>query len=279
MSLGYLGPAGTFTEQAARQWLGARSMGLSPYNTISEVLQSVGQQHCTYGIVPIENSLEGAVNHTLDTLLKTPYLHIREEYVLRIQQNLLAMPGTKLEDIEEVWSHPQALAQCRRFLESRGVRTKHYVSTARAAEAVRSGNVRRVAAVGSLAAAEAFGLDILASGIEDAGQNDTRFVIVGRTPLNPSDATKTMLVIRPCREQAGVLAAILHVFASYQLNLSWIESRPTKHRLGMYQFFMDIECSLRNPDMQTALRVVQAYGHDIRVLGSYAAQRNSPAIC
>jgi prephenate dehydratase len=280
MKWAFLGPRGTFTEEAATRLADSSQVELVPYPSISEVLEAVSNGTVNRGVVPLENSIEGAVHVTLDAILAHPNLVVQQELVLPVEQNLLTNGKLHLTDIAEVWSHPQALAQCRAFLHPLGVREVVFDSTARAAAALQESRRTDVAAIGTQIAAHLFNLTILRDKIQDVRENDTRFVLVGQQadPLPSSTkqcANKTMLVLTPCREQAGVLASLLNVFAALHLNLSWIESRPTRARLGKYQFFMDIAAGMQAEEMQTALKVIEAYGHSVRVLGTYVSFVNT----
>lgn len=270
LKVAFLGPRGTFTEEAASLLAGASDMTMCPYPSIPDVLDAVSAGHVNVGVVPLENSIEGSVHSTLDSLLQMPGLCIIEELVLTIQQNLLSNPGASRETIFEVWSHPQALAQCRAYLRASNVQLTSFDSTASAATAVRESGRLDVAAIGTAVAAKLLGLDVVDHNIQDTTLNQTRFAVVSKYQMNSLSGDKTMLVITPQWEHVGVLASLLHVFAALNLNLSWIESRPTRTRLGTYQFFVDIDSGIHESQMQTALQVIQAYGHDVRVLGSYS---------
>lgn len=280
MKWAFLGPHGTFTEEAATRLAGSTQAELVPYPSISDVLEAVSNGAVNHGVVPVENSIEGAVHVTLDAILAHPNLIVQGELVLPVEQNLLTNGELHMADIVEVWSHPQALAQCRAFLHPLGVREVIFDSTARAAAALQASGRTDVAAIGTRSAAQLFNLTILRDKIQDVRENDTRFVLVGEqgdllySNTQLLSANKTMLVLTPCQEQAGVLASLLNVFAALHLNLSWIESRPTRARLGTYQFFLDIDAGMQSHEMKTALRVIQAYGHSVRVLGSYVSYVN-----
>ncbi|MCL6547493.1 MAG: prephenate dehydratase [Alicyclobacillus sp.] len=274
MKVGYLGPAGTFSEEAAHQYFSAIGDGgpdiqWMMFQTIQDVMEALSGGIIDKGVVPIENSIEGTVRMTIDGLLDDPSLFIQGEIVLPITQHLLATAGVTLEDVREVWSHPQALAQCRTFLRNLGVQTAPCDSTASAVAAVARSGRRDLAAIGPERSAKEHGLAVLASGIQDNQWNETRFAVIAKGQQITGRPSKTMLLVAPCAERAGVLATILHVFAALDLNLTWIESRPTKRRLGTYQFFMDVEAALHDEPMRKALTILETLGHDVRVLGSY----------
>ncbi|MBX5437510.1 MAG: prephenate dehydratase [Alicyclobacillaceae bacterium] len=282
MRVGYLGPRGTFSEDAAVQYAAAQAGNVNVewrmFATIQDVMDALSQGTIDQGVVPIENSIEGTVRMTIDCLVEDPDLFIRGEVVLPIAQHLLALPGVRLDDVREVWSHPQALAQCRGFLRQLSVQTQACASTASAVEAVARSGRRDVAAIGPERSAREHGLVVLAADIHDNERNETRFAVVVKGPQAVTQPTKTMLLVSPSEDRAGVLATILHVLAAVGLNLTWIESRPTKRRLGTYQFFMDVQAGIDDSRMQKALAILQTLGHDVRVLGSYTTVAvNRPA--
>jgi prephenate dehydratase len=269
MRVAYLGPAGTFSEEAAYRCFSAVDIAWHVCPTIPDVLDAVSSGTADQGVIPIENSIEGSVNAALDRLLELDNLFVCREIVLPIEQHLLGLPGTSLDQVQEVWSIPPALAQCRQFLQRHNLRQQHFPSTAAAAQAVIDSGRSDVAAVASKWAATKMGLHILSDNIQDAQANHTRFVVVTRDTTPPENASKTMLLVLPAAEHAGVLAQILNVFASFGLNLTWIVSRPAKTVLGMYQFALDVEAGLSDYRMHKSLEILRIYGHHVRVLGSY----------
>jgi prephenate dehydratase len=269
VKVGYLGPQGTFSEEAAIHYFREETAERIPYNAIADLLEEVAQGAVDRAIVPIENTIEGSIHLTIDALTDCADLFVEGELILPVAQHLLALPGTRLTDIREVWSIAPAIAQCRRFLRRLDVTTREFPSTAAAAEAITASGRHDVAAVASALAAQRFGLTILEEGIQDVRANHTRFVVIRRGHVSPPAARKTMLLIIPCEEHTGVLANILHVFASLGLNLTWIVSRPTRERLGMYQFYLDVEAGLHDDRVRKALSILNILGHSVRVLGSY----------
>lgn len=274
MKLGYLGPAGTFSHEVAmgfveRMGISGSDLALVPQATKLDVLEAVSDGNVDVGIVPIENSIGGSVPETVDGLLRYGNLFIQTEVVLPVSQNLMALPGTTVEALTEVWSHPQGIAQCRNWLHRSGCATTQFSSTAGAAKAVRDSGRSDVAAIANRAAADVFGLAILVSNLQDEAENHTRFVVVARGNEAVQNASKTMVLLTPSEERSGVLAAILNVLAALALNLTWIESRPTKKRLGAYQFFLDVEAGMHEPRLANAVSILKILGHDVRVLGSY----------
>lgn len=276
LKIGYLGPMGTFAHEATLGYVRESllltqgdEVELKPFPTKLDVLVAVESQEIDQGIVPIENSIEGSVTETLDGLSRFDHLVVTTELVLPISQNLMALKEATVDGLTEVWSHPQGLAQCRGWLHEHGLATMEHSSTAAAAKAVKDSGRLDVGAIANRAAASVFGLDILKADLQDERENHTRFVVVVKGAMKPTRSAKTMLLITPSKEESGVLAAMLNVFASLSLNLSWIESRPTKRRLGTYQFFMDIESKDNEENLEKSILILRTLGHQVRVLGSY----------
>jgi prephenate dehydratase len=271
MRVGFLGPSGTFTEEASRKYFAGRDVsGWQDYLSILDVMEAVQTGEVDYGVVPIENSLEGAVNQTLDGLSQFAELFVAAEIVLPIEQNLLTNAGTRLGDIREIWSHPQALAQCRSFIRSLGVPVKTRDSTAAAAAEVAASGRQDVAAIGNRFAATRFNMQILQENLQDTTENHTRFVVVGGAAEEREDAVKTMLLLTLAEERAGALVHVLNVFSAVDLNLTRIESRPTRRGLGTYQFFIDVAAGAQTEAVQSAVSIIETFGHQVRILGSVA---------
>lgn len=267
----YLGPAGTFTETAARLITGATDdRNLLACGDIGEVLRTVAEGRVARGVVPIENTLEGSVTATLDALAFDTELLIHGELELPITLIAAAMAGTDLAQVEEVFSHPVALASARRWLSATVPHAGQVpvASTARAAELVAEQAPGRLAIVNPLAA-ERYGLEVMARDIADSARNLTRFVVVGDhvPPATGWDKTSTVVFIDANRP--GALLKLLEIFAERELNLTKIESRPTKTELGEYCFFLDVEGHLADERVGDALAAVKRTHRDIKVLGSY----------
>ncbi|MDP9453248.1 MAG: prephenate dehydratase, partial [Actinomycetota bacterium] len=242
--VGFLGPPGTFTEQALLGQADLVESELVALGSISEVLLATASGDVDLGFVPIENSIEGTVNLTLDTLAFETDLLIQREAVVRVQLNLLVPPGTTLGEVTTVVSMPHATAQVRGFLdrELAGVVTRAANSTAEAARLVGEGREPGLAAVGTALAGELYGLDVAAVDIEDQPENETRFVAVaGEGIPAPSGHDKTTVVCFQHADRPGSLLAILQEFAARAVNLTKLESRPTKRSLGEYCFIIDFE--------------------------------------
>lgn len=271
-SIGYLGPPGTFTQEALEANLSHDFDSHVPFGTVPEVLLAVEVGEVASGIVPIENSIEGSVNVTLDTLAFETQLYIEREVVHPIRHRLVAKPGVDREKIKEIVSHPHATAQCRRFLLRNfpGVPLVAANSTAEAAKTV-SGMDEPVAAVTTEIAASIYGLVVLERDIEDYPSNRTRFIVVGKERPPPTGADKTSMACFIRENRPGSLLEILTEFASRGINLTKIESRPTKKVLGEYYFFIDIEGHVEDDAIKDALGSLMGKLREIKLLGSYPA--------
>jgi prephenate dehydratase len=268
VDIAYLGPRGTFSEEAALCFSGTlgEEAKLLPFQTIDDCAEAVEDGSAVFAVVPLENSLEGSVNLTLDLLTTSAELKICGEFVLDIEQNLLVTAGG-LEDIRQVYSHPQAMAQCRNFLRRNlaAAETVPVISTAEAAAAVAklgSGT----AAIGSRRAAGLYSLKICAASIQDNG-NQTRFVILGRNKL-AGTPEKTSLLFA-VKDGPGSLFRVLQSFAVHGVNLTKIESRPAKRQLGDYLFFVDLTGTTDNPAVVAALREASREAVMLKLLGTY----------
>ena len=265
----FLGPEGTFTSQAAsRAAAGADRIALP---TIPEVIAAVRNGDAEAGVVPMENSIEGTVNLTLDDLaFGAPGAYIRGEITMPISMNLLVRRGATLADITAVRSQPHALAQCRGWLRANlaDAQLQAATSTAEAAREAAEGD-GSVAALGPAVAGERFGLDLLAADIHDHEGNATRFVVLGTAIAPHTGADKTSLVVFFGEDRPGLLLRILDEFALRSINLTKIESRPTKQALGEYCIFLDCAGHVTDARVAEALRSVHRHAAEVRVLGSY----------
>ncbi len=274
--VGFLGPEGTFSHEALGLMPEARGAEAVPYPTVFDVVRAVEEGEVAGGVVPIENSLEGSVNATLDALAFGAGVLILREVDLPIHHHLLALPGVALEEVKVVFSHPHASAQCREFLSRKlpGVELRATNSTAEAARAAAEAGAG-AAAIGSATAARIFGLEILVSGVMDRPDNRTRFVLLGRHIPPPTGADKTSVVCFIAEDRPGSLLGILEEFAIRQINLTKIESRPTKERLGEYCFFVDLEGHITEPRVAEALKGLHRRLAALRYLGSYPRAEGS----
>ena len=270
----YLGPVGTFTEQALFTQTDLADAQLLQLNNMAEVLRTADRGDADYGFVAIENAIEGTVNVALDTLAFDLNLSIQREVVLPIQMNLMGLPGSKLADAELVLSHPVATAQCRVWLDKHleGIGTEVASSTAEAARLVAEAGDTSTVAVAPARSAEVYGLEILAPNIEDHSENQTRFLLVAASGIPaPTGHDKTSIVIHQRENRPGSLVGILQEFAGRSINLSTLVSRPAKTRLGEYAFIIDLEGHVADEVVGDTLRDIQMKHGDVKVLGSYPA--------
>ncbi|HEX4868341.1 MAG TPA: prephenate dehydratase [Acidimicrobiales bacterium] len=276
----FLGPEGTFTEQALLSQPDLASQTLLPMGTFAEVLAAVDAGEVDLGFVGIENSIEGTVNVTIDALALEHDLLIQREVVLGIQLCLMAPPGVAMGDIRRVLTFPVAAGQCRAWMARQlpGVEVVAANSNAEAARLVSAEHDGCSAAVAPVLAAKIYGLEVLASDIEDHPENSTRFVLVGHGPVPPPTGhDKTTIVVFQRTDRAGSLLAILQEFAARAINLVKLESRPTKKALGDYCFIIDLEGHLADELVADCLRDIRSKVADIKFLGSYpAASEHGP---
>ncbi|BBB89935.1 MAG TPA: prephenate dehydratase [Methylomusa anaerophila] len=268
--IGYLGPQGTYSEEVALNIYRGEFGRFVPYNSICAAIQGVEGGEISECLVPIENSLEGSVNITMDTLAHEVDLAITREIVWSIRHSLLLKSGTK--DVKTIISHPQALAQCRQYLSRQypNAELKSVASTAEAVYLVASG-VKGGAAIGSRRAGEIYSLTSVDDDIQDNPNNCTRFVALSRTPVNPGGQNcKTSLVCKIQGDRPGSLCDILQEFAARGVNLTRIESRPARAGLGMYIFFFDMEGSMEDDHVKTAVNAVKAKCQWFKNFGSYS---------
>ncbi len=280
--VGFLGPEATFCEQAARSVAELAGSDLVPFPSMSEVLHATAQHQVDIGVVAIENALEGVVNATVDTLIFEVDLFIQREIVLPVSLDVLGVPGASLEGVSSVVSMPVAFGQCRRFLHESlpGAVERPVDSTAGAAQLVAESGDPSAAAVANSLAGERYGLDALATGVEDHPENATRFVTVapGHIPA-PTGHDKTTIVVFQRADRPGSLLAILAEFAARAVNLTRLESRPARSGLGDYCFLIDLEGHIADEVVADALRTLRAEQARCKFLGSYpAAGPNGSAV-
>jgi prephenate dehydratase len=268
MKVAFLGPAGTHTEEAL---LSLDMPDITPVATtsIEDVFLAVDRGKTDLGIVPIENSIEGSVNATLDGLSLGAGLTIHREVVRDIHHALVAAPGVDRHTLTEIVSHPQASAQCRKWLSSE-VPGKPLVAANSTAEAVQRAVAEPgIGAIGTRLAAELYGAEVLDDAIEDYGGNQTRFVVIGRGIQPRTGRDKTSLALFIHESRPGALLMILSEFAYGQINLTKIQSRPTKRQLGDYMFYVDLEGHIEDPHVSLALDCLRLKLREVKVLGSY----------
>lgn len=271
--LAYLGPPGTFTEQAAL--LHDPRAETLPFATVAAVASAVDSGMADEGVVAIENSLEGSVTDTLDVLIHESRLSIRRELVLPIEHCLLAKPGTAAPEIETIFSHPQALGQCRRFLERCFPKARLEASLSTTAAVEQMMQHEKSAAIATLRASELYGIDVLARGIQDNRNNETRFVVLAAEDSPPTGRDKTSIALSVAHDRPGSLVDVLREFSERDINLMKIESRPTKQELGKYVFLIDLEGHRTDPVVSEALEAVRSQSYFFKVFGSYPRFENA----
>jgi prephenate dehydratase len=271
LRVAYFGPAGTFTEEALRSQEDLEAGTRTPYASVPEVIAAVERHEADGGVVPIENMIEGSVSVTLDTLAFDSDLLIQREIDLPVSLKLCAPVGVGLGDVRTVVSFPHAIAQCRGWLARKlpAAESRAAHSTTDAAREVSRSKRPDLAAICNVLAADLYNLEELATEIEDHPENQTRFVLVGLGVPAPTGHDKTSIVCFQRKDQPGSLLGILQEFAARDVNLTKLESRPTKRNLGDYCFFIDCEGHVSDEVVAAALRNVRAKHGDVKFLGSY----------
>ena len=270
--IAFLGPRGTYTEQALLAY--DPSAEPVPFPTITAVGRAVADGRAELGVVPIENSLEGSVNETLDLLIGEALLHIYGEVVIPVEHCLLALPGTSLEEVRVVFSHPQALAQCRGYLDRvlPHARRTASLSTASAVEDMRR-SAEPAVAIAPARSAEIYGVEILARGVQDNPNNATRFVVLALHDHDPTGDDKTSLCFSFDEDRPGILYEALGEFARRSINLTRVESRPERSVLGRYIFLVDCQGHRKESPVMEALDGLSRLASRLRVFGSYPRWR------
>lgn len=261
--ISFLGPKGTYTHEAAS----IISDNLVSYCTIPAVLASVADGECDKGVVPIENSIEGSVSQTLDLFAHKHNLKILEEIIIPINHNLIVNKGVKLDEIKDIYSHSQALGQCQGFINENNFQPHFAISTANAVKSIIGNNSS--AAIGNKKAAELYDMDILISGIQDVSNNETRFVVVSKNDHEPTGKDKTSIVFSLYEDNPGDLYKILEVFYKSHVNLTKIESRPSKEGLGNYIFFLDFYGHRKDDNIDKILTEIEKTTATLKIFGSY----------
>jgi arogenate/prephenate dehydratase len=274
MRIAYQGEPGAYSEAAALRY--SDHADVLPCESFDEVFQAVADGRATHGILPVENSIGGSIHRNYDLLIEHD-LPIVGEVELPIQHYLLALPGTSIEQIARIYSHPQALAQCERFLrELPGVRVNATYDTAGSAKLIKEQQLRDAGAIASERAAAVFGLDVLRSDIQDYSDNITRFLLISRVSDPEAVADKTTIVFA-LDNQPGALFKALSVFALRDLDLTKVESRPIRGRPWEYLFYIDIPVSRQDLRCARALVHLAEFARTVRTLGSYPSWRSREA--
>lgn len=278
-TIAYLGPPGTFSEEAARAYAeNSNDIICLPLTSIPAVVTAIETDAATVGVLPIENLLEGSVTFTLDLLIHETNLRIAGEIVIPIRQYLVARAGLTLSEIQVLYAHPQSLGQCRRFVERclPGVATVASLSNS-AAPAEALADERPAAAISTLRAAELTRATILARDIADNHSNVTRFIALAQHDAPPTGDDKTSFCFGFREDRAGVLMRALQELAHEQINMTKLESRPSREVLGQYIFLVDIEGHRSDPRVAQALERVAAQTGMFKIFGSYPRWRGAAA--
>jgi chorismate mutase/prephenate dehydratase len=265
LTVAYLGPEGTFTQQAALKHFG-QSVETVALGAIDEVFREVEAGSAQFGVVPIENSTEGVVSHTLDMFMRSD-LRICGEVQLRVHQHLLSH-ADGLEKIQKIVSHQQSLAQCREWLDANLPNVERVAVSSNAEAARIAANDNTAAAIAGQSAADIYGLAVLAGNIEDEPDNTTRFLVIGRLQTKPSGKDKTSLLLGG-KNKPGALYQLLGSLASHGINMTRIESRPSRQNAWEYVFFLDIEGHVDEDKVKQTLSELQAEAAQFKLLGSY----------
>ena len=265
MKVAFQGEPGAYSEQAVFNYFG--KVETQPCESFDVVFDSVVDDSCDAGLIPIENSLAGSIHQNYDLLLQHD-LHIVGEYLLRVQHCLIALPGVKKEEIKKAISHPQALGQCAGYLRSHGIKAKQVYDTAGSAKMLKESGARDTAAIASKHAAELYEMQILEEGIEDNPENYTRFLAIAKEAVIPNGEAKTSIVFT-LKNQPGSLFKAMSVFALRDIDLTKIESRPLQGKPWEYLFYIDFIGATRGETVCKALDHLGEYALTLRVLGSY----------
>jgi len=266
LKVAFQGERGAYSESAVYTYFGDEAE-VKPCRDLTEVFESVDKQEVPVGVVPVENSLEGSVNQTYDLFL-THNLKVSGEIVIRISHCLIANPTTSLEAVKTVYSHPQALAQCRSFLERLGSDLIPTYDTAGSVKMLKEKGLKDAAAVASEKAAEIYGMKILAREIEDTPTNYTRFFVISKEDAAKTGKDKTSIIFA-AKHKPGALYHALEEFEKRKINLTKIESRPTRQKPWEYNFYLDFEGHRTEKNCTEALKALQEKAAFLKILGSY----------
>lgn len=272
MKIAFQGELGAYSEMAVYSYFG-QDAEVKPCKSFDEVFESVKTGTVDYGVVPIENSIEGSVNRTYDLFLEYD-LKVRGEIVIRISHCLIANEQTSIDQIKAVYSHPQALAQCRKFLEENNLKAISNFDTAGSVKMIKEEKMADAAAIASERAAQIYDMTILAREIEDVKNNSTRFFVLDKQDAPYSGEDKTSIIFA-AKSIPGALHKVLKEFADRDINLTKIESRPTKHTPWEYHFYLDFEGHRTDPKCQQALESIKDKTVFVKILGSYKTAKKS----
>ncbi len=265
LTVAFQGEVGAYSEEAAFQFFGT-SIEIRPRETLEEVFESV-EKRVQYGIIPVENSLEGSISRSYDLMLESD-LHVCGEIDLRVIHCLIASPDASLDTVKKVYSHPQALGQCRSFLKHLNVALIPSYDTAGSVKMIKESGSADSAAIASARAAEIYGMKVIAREIEDNPNNFTRFFILAREDSPPTGNDKTSIVFST-KDQPGALYEVLGEISRRNINLAKLESRPTRQKPWQYNFYLDFEGHRAEAAAREALNKMEKLSIFLKVLGSY----------
>lgn len=266
ITVAFQGERGAYSEVAVHKLFG-KDAEAKPYRILPEVFNALEKHQVDYAVVPIENSTEGSVTETYDLLLKSN-LKVCKELNLRVVHCLISLPSVPMDEVKAVYSHPQALAQCRAYLQNHGFRTLSTYDTAGSVRLLKEQNLRDAAAIASEYAAEVYSMRILEKGIEDNKNNYTRFFLLSEKDAEPTGDDKTSIIFS-APHVPGSLYSVLKEFADRKINLTKIESRPTRQKAWEYYFYLDFEGHRTDKVCQDVLEIVSGKCQFVKVLGSY----------
>ena len=264
MTIAYLGPEATFTHQAAIRRFGS-SLRYAPQKTIADAFTEVSKQRADYAVVPVENSTEGVVTHTLDMFVDSD-LKIVSQIVLRVQQCL--MSNSPRAKINKLYAHPQSLAQCRGWSQNHLPRVEIIETSSNARSAELAAKEKGTAAIGGIIAAEKYGLTVLEQDIQDNATNSTRFLVLGRQCSPPTGDDRTSLMVSVA-DKSGALYQAIAAFRRFKINMTKIESRPSKRKAWEYFFFIDCDGHFQEAKVTKAIRELGEHCNFVKILGSY----------
>ena len=266
LSAAFQGESGAFSDIATRKIFGMAAR-VVPLESLEEVFRAVEEEDVSYGVIPVENSLEGSIDTAYNLLLDSS-LTVSGELELKISHCLIANRGATLSTIKKIYSHPQALGQCQAFIKHLKCQLIPAYDTAGSVKLIKDKKIIDGAAIASSSAAEIYDMEILARDIQDNPENYTRFFIISKTASDPTPADKTSAIFT-VKHQPGALSGILNAFATENINLTKLESRPTRRKPWEYKFYMDFEGNYHDPGPSRALEQAQQYAIFIKILGSY----------
>lgn len=261
MKLGFLGPKGTFSFEVAKSY--SKETELIEYGTITEAVVGLKNNEIEEAIVPIENSIQGGVTETIDALIENDEVFVNKEIIVKINQHLMANKKYELNEIKEIYSHPQAIAQCRKYIEKnlKNAHINQVSSTALAAKEIR--NKDFCACIANLSCVQEYGLTLLDSNIQENDSNQTKFWVISRKPNKEGNK---MSLLFSTKDKPGALYQVLKIFNESQINLTKIDSRPAKTEFGEYIFLVDLEI---NDAIDTAIELLKIECKYLKILGKY----------